>query len=114
VPSSRCPLSPLQMRDVAPSTCGEQERARRIEVSQGGQGRRSVVSVRAANFIWLLLITAGAVDDDDRPSSSSTAPAVISHNQIKLAALTQSSSRGGKRMVEDLCYEIRRAEACVD
>jgi hypothetical protein len=26
----------------------------------------------------------------------------------------QSCARGGRRIVEDMCYEIRRAEACVD
>jgi len=28
--------------------------------------------------------------------------------------LLQSCSRGGGRRVEDMCYERRRAEACVD
>jgi hypothetical protein len=28
--------------------------------------------------------------------------------------LIQSCARGGRRIVEDMCYEIRRAEACVD
>jgi hypothetical protein len=26
----------------------------------------------------------------------------------------QSCARGGRRIVEDMCYEIQRAEACVD
>jgi hypothetical protein len=33
---------------------------------------------------------------------------------LLLQYLIQSCSRGGRRMVEDMCYEIRRAEACVD
>ncbi len=28
--------------------------------------------------------------------------------------LIQSCARGGRRIVEDMCYEIRRGEACVD
>jgi hypothetical protein len=31
-----------------------------------------------------------------------------------LQDLLQSCSRGGGRIVEDMCYERRRAEACVD
>ena len=33
---------------------------------------------------------------------------------LLLQDLLQSCSRGGGRIVEDMCYEIRRAEACVD
>ena len=33
---------------------------------------------------------------------------------LLLQDLLQSCSRGGKRIVEDMCYETRRAEACVD
>jgi hypothetical protein len=33
---------------------------------------------------------------------------------LLLQYLIQSCSRGGRRIVEDMCYEIRRAEACVD
>ncbi len=33
---------------------------------------------------------------------------------LLLQYLTQSCARGGRRIVEDMCYEIRRAEACVD
>ena len=32
----------------------------------------------------------------------------------RLQDLLQSCARGGRRIVEDMCYEIRRAEACVD
>jgi hypothetical protein len=31
-----------------------------------------------------------------------------------LQYLLQSCFRGGRGIVEDVCYEIRRAEACVD
>jgi hypothetical protein len=31
-----------------------------------------------------------------------------------LQDLLQSCARGGRRRVEDMCYERRRAEACVD
>ena len=33
---------------------------------------------------------------------------------LLLQDLLQSCSRGGRRIVEDMCYEIRQAEACVD
>ena len=33
---------------------------------------------------------------------------------ITAELLIQSCARGGRRIVEDMCYEIRRAEACVD
>jgi hypothetical protein len=33
---------------------------------------------------------------------------------LLLQYLIQSCWRGGRRIVEDMCYEIRRAEACVD
>jgi len=33
---------------------------------------------------------------------------------LLLQNLLQSCSRGGQRIVEDMCYERRRAEACVD
>ena len=33
---------------------------------------------------------------------------------LLLQDLLQSCSRGGGRRVEDMCYERRRAEACVD
>jgi hypothetical protein len=33
---------------------------------------------------------------------------------LLLQDLVQSCARGGRRIVEDMCYEIRRAEACVD
>jgi hypothetical protein len=33
---------------------------------------------------------------------------------LLLQYLIQSCARGGRRIVEDMCYEIRRAEACVD
>ncbi len=33
---------------------------------------------------------------------------------VLLQYLIQSCARGGGRIVEDMCYEIRRAEACVD
>ena len=33
---------------------------------------------------------------------------------LVLQDLLQSCSRGGRRRVEDMCYERRRAEACVD
>jgi hypothetical protein len=33
---------------------------------------------------------------------------------LLLQYLIQSYVRGGRRIVEDMCYEIRRAEACVD
>ena len=33
---------------------------------------------------------------------------------LLLQDLVQSCSRGGGRMVEDMCCERRRAEACVD
>jgi hypothetical protein len=33
---------------------------------------------------------------------------------LLLQDLLQSYSRGGGGRVEDMCYEIRRAEACVD
>jgi hypothetical protein len=33
---------------------------------------------------------------------------------LLLQYLIQSCARGGRRTVEDMCYEIRRAEACVD
>jgi hypothetical protein len=33
---------------------------------------------------------------------------------LLLQYLIQSFSRGGRRIVEDMCYEIQRAEACVD
>jgi hypothetical protein len=31
-----------------------------------------------------------------------------------MQSLIQSNARGGRRIVEDMCYEIRRAEGCVD
>jgi hypothetical protein len=33
---------------------------------------------------------------------------------LLLQDLLQSCARGGRRIVEDMCYEIRRAEACAD
>jgi hypothetical protein len=33
---------------------------------------------------------------------------------LLLQYLIQSCVRGGRRIVEDMCYEIQRAEACVD
>jgi hypothetical protein len=33
---------------------------------------------------------------------------------LLLQYLIQCCARGGRRIVEDMCYEIRRAEACVD
>ena len=33
---------------------------------------------------------------------------------LVLQYLIQSCARGGRRIVENMCYEIRRAEACVD
>jgi hypothetical protein len=33
---------------------------------------------------------------------------------LLLQFLLQSCSRGGRVIVEDMCYEIRQAEACVD
>ena len=33
---------------------------------------------------------------------------------LLLQYLIPSCARGGRRIVEDMCYEIRRAEACVD
>ena len=33
---------------------------------------------------------------------------------VLLQYLIQSCAHGGRRIVEDMCYEIRRAEACVD
>ena len=33
---------------------------------------------------------------------------------LLLQDLLQSFARGGRRRVEDMCYERRRAEACVD
>jgi hypothetical protein len=33
---------------------------------------------------------------------------------LLLQDLLQSCSRGGRRRVEDMCYERRQAEACVD
>jgi hypothetical protein len=33
---------------------------------------------------------------------------------LLLQYLIQSCARGGRRIVEDMCYEIRRTEACVD
>jgi hypothetical protein len=33
---------------------------------------------------------------------------------LLLQDLLQSCARGGRRIVEDMYYEIRRAEACVD
>ena len=33
---------------------------------------------------------------------------------LLLQDLLQNCARGGRRIVEDMCYEIRRAEACVD
>ena len=33
---------------------------------------------------------------------------------LLLQYLIQSCARGGRRIVEDMCYEIRRAEACVE
>jgi hypothetical protein len=33
---------------------------------------------------------------------------------LLLQDLLQSCSRGGRRRVEDMCYERRRTEACVD
>ena len=33
---------------------------------------------------------------------------------LLLQDLVQSCARGGRRRVEDMCYERRRAEACVD
>ena len=33
---------------------------------------------------------------------------------LLLQYLRQSCARGGRRIVENMCYEIRRAEACVD
>jgi hypothetical protein len=33
---------------------------------------------------------------------------------LLLQYLLQSCSRGGRGIVEDMCYEVRRAEACWD
>jgi hypothetical protein len=44
----------------------------------------------------------GRIPRDDEPSV------------LLLQDLLQSCARGGRRRVEDMCYERRRAEACVD
>jgi hypothetical protein len=41
-------------------------------------------------------------------------PCVCVYLSLLLQYLIQSCARGGRRIVEDMCYEIRRAEACVD
>jgi hypothetical protein len=47
-------------------------------------------------------------DDEPRPVLVWTVCVLL------LQDLLQSCSRGGRRRVEDRCYERRRAEACVD
>ena len=54
-----------------------------------------------------VFITAG-------PSTSYKAVCMSCHCCLLLQYLIQSCSLGGRRIVEDMCYEIRRAEACVD
>jgi hypothetical protein len=44
----------------------------------------------------------------------STEPKQVVVLCLLLQYLIQSCARGGRRIVEDMCYEIRRAEACVD
>jgi hypothetical protein len=46
---------------------------------------------------------------EDGPSRSWPTECVL-----LLQDLLQSCARGGRRRVEDMCYERRRAEACVD
>jgi hypothetical protein len=36
------------------------------------------------------------------------------HVCLLLQDLLQSCARGGRGIVEDMCYEMRRAETCVD
>ena len=48
---------------------------------------------------------------DDIPAAVKCTGAVC---VLLLQDLLQSCSRGGGRRVEDMCYERRRAEACVD
>jgi hypothetical protein len=55
-----------------------------------------------------------------QPSNYSMQPSLTHFNPrsrcvcLLLQYLIQSCWRGGRRIVEDMCYEIRRAEACVD
>jgi hypothetical protein len=55
-------------------------------------------------------------DDEPRPvwTSLPITHSVLLCVCLLLQYLLQSCARGGRRIVEDMCCEIRRAEACVD
>jgi hypothetical protein len=53
---------------------------------------------------------------ETNPASITIAGEYSTHDGccLLLQYLIQSCASGGRRIVEDMCYEIRRAEACVD
>jgi hypothetical protein len=61
-------------------------------------------------------ITDNPVCRSELPKSFGTCPRVPVEGSccLLLQYLIQSCARGGRRIVEDMCYEIRRAEVCVN
>ena len=58
-------------------------------------------------LVVLVLVVVDPVVVDFGKASKSTCVFITQY-------LSQSCSRGGRGIVEDMCYEGRRAEACVD
>jgi hypothetical protein len=69
-----------------------------------------VVFTRIESILWSLF-TVKVIDYRFRCLQSIRSPGVC---VLLLQDLLQSCSRGGRRRVEDRCYERQRAEACVD
>jgi hypothetical protein len=59
------------------------------------------------------LVPAWAAVADLAPADTAARPVNVCVCLL-LQYLIQSCARRGRRIVEDMCYEIRRAEACVD
>jgi hypothetical protein len=83
-------------RGAVPSIC--LAAGARIVQARDPAGRRWKVAVGTVRNLWQPI------------RARRSAPVCV----LLLQDLLQSCSRGGRRRVEDMCYERRRAEACVD
>ena len=82
----------------------------------GEKGNVLIVSVLLSITIYFALRseTQGGVKVLKRKGIASDLARIRRVCVLLLQDLLQSCSRGGRRRVEDMCYERRRAEACVD
>ena len=107
------PHSPLQCSPfLCTVTCSHKDR-------EGPTALSRLIQPRPAQS--LLMPAAAACRGGYRatPESTVNSPRRMFGEQFQgcvllLQDLLQSCSRGGGRRVEDMCYERRRAEACVD